>query len=77
MYGLLDSTLDGEIMADEQIAQPSWLERRRERKRLKRERTGDSPEKLAQRHTPPGDSVDLMLELGGVERESGFKPDKK
>ena len=50
---------------------------RRVRSWLKRERTGDSPEKLAQRHTPPGDSVDLMLELGGVERESAFKPDKK
>lgn len=64
-------------MVDEQIPRPSWLERRRERKRLKRERTGDSPEKLAQHHTPPGDSVDLMLKLGGVERESRFKPDKK
>lgn len=64
-------------MAEEQIARPGWLERRREKKRLKRERSGDSPEKLAQHHTPRGDAVDLMLKLGGVERESRFKPDKK
>jgi hypothetical protein len=50
-----------------------WAARRRERKRLKRERTGDSPEKLAERHTPTGGVVDKMLKLGGVERESRFK----
>jgi hypothetical protein len=54
-----------------------WLERRREKKRLKRERTGDSPEKLAQHHTPKGDAVDLMLKAGGIERESRFKQHKK
>jgi hypothetical protein len=50
-----------------------WAERRRERKRLKRERKGDSPEKLAERHEPPGGVIDKMLKLGGVERESRFK----
>jgi hypothetical protein len=50
-----------------------WAERRRERKRLKRERMGDSPEKLAERHEPKGGVVDKMLKLGGVERESRFK----
>ena len=50
-----------------------WAERLRERKRLKRERRGDSPEKLAERHTPKGGVVDKMLKLGGVERESRFK----
>jgi hypothetical protein len=64
-------------MADEQNARPNWLERRRARKRLKRERTGDSPEKLAHHHAPRGDSVDLMLKAGGVERESAFKRDKQ
>ena len=29
-----------------------WLARRREQKRLKRERTGDSPEKLTERKAP-------------------------
>jgi hypothetical protein len=51
----------------------SWTERLRERRRLKRERTGDSPEKAAERHTPSGGVVDKMLKLGGVERESRFK----
>jgi hypothetical protein len=45
----------------------------RQRKRLKRERTGDSPEKLGERHTPKGGIVDRMLKLGGIERESRFK----
>jgi hypothetical protein len=50
-----------------------WAERRRERKRLKRELTGDSPEKLAERHIPRETVVDRMVRLGGVERESRFK----
>ena len=50
-----------------------WAERLRERKRRRAERKQDSPEKLAERHTPSGGSVDKMLELGGVERESRFK----
>lgn len=53
-----------------------WIERRREQRRLKRERTGDSPEKEAERHTPPEGVIDKMLRLGGVEREGRFKPDK-
>jgi hypothetical protein len=52
-----------------------WAERRRERKRLKRERRGDSPEKSAERHTPRETAVDRMTRLGGVERESRFKDD--
>ena len=50
-----------------------WLERRRERKRLKLARTGDSPEKLAERHTPGETAVERMLRLGGIDRESRFK----
>lgn len=50
-----------------------WLERRRERKRLKRERTGDSPEKLEQHHTPKRDAMDMWLKSGGVDREGRFK----
>jgi hypothetical protein len=50
-----------------------WAERRRERKRLKRERKGYSAEKLAERHEPSGGVIDKMLKLGGVERESRFK----
>jgi hypothetical protein len=60
-------------MAQEQTSKAAWRERRRERKRLKRERTGDSPEKLAERHTPGETAVNRMLRLGGVDRESRFK----
>jgi len=52
-----------------------WVERRREKRRLERERMGDSPEKLAERHTPRGSVVDFMLRLGGIERPNRFKPD--
>jgi hypothetical protein len=48
------------------------LARWRERRRRKREGTGPSPEKTAERHVPKGDSVDLMLKAGGVDRESRF-----
>ena len=51
----------------------SWLARMREWKRLRQERTGDSPEKLAEHHTPKAEAVDVMLKVGGVERESRFK----
>ncbi|MGZ6565278.1 MAG: hypothetical protein ACXVH3_34500 [Solirubrobacteraceae bacterium] len=53
-----------------------WLARRREARRLKRERTGDSPERAVQHHTPRGDVIDLMLNAGGVTRENRFKKDK-
>jgi len=51
----------------------SWIERRREHKRLERERTGDSPEKRAEHHTPPEGVIDRMLRIGGIQRESRFK----
>ena len=60
-------------MADRKESMISWVERRRERKRLKRERTSDSPEKLAERHAPGETTVDRMLRLGGVDREGRFK----
>jgi hypothetical protein len=60
-------------VAERRDSRPGWLDRRRERKRLKRESTGDSPEKSAERHTPPEGVVDRMLRIGGVDRESRFK----
>lgn len=57
----------------EEHGRSGWLARRREQKRLKRERTGNSPERQAEHHTPKGDAVDLMLKSGGVDRESSFK----
>ena len=50
-----------------------WLARWRERRLLKQQTKGDSPEKLAEHHTPARDAIDVMLKLGGVERESRFK----
>jgi hypothetical protein len=62
-------------VADQNEAKLGWMDRRREQKRLKRERMGDSPEKLAERHTPAESAVDRMVRLGGVDRESRFKDD--
>jgi hypothetical protein len=50
-----------------------WLERRRERRRLKRQARGDSPQRLEEHHTPKRDAMDMWLKSGGVDRESRFK----
>ena len=63
------------VVADQNEAKLGWMDRWREQRRLKRERKGDSPEKLAERHMPQETAVDRMVRLGGVERESGFKDD--
>ena len=52
---------------------PTWIERRREQRRLKRERRGDSPEKLAERHEPKRDWIDMWLWSSGVQRPNRFK----
>ena len=49
------------------------ITRLRERRQRKRERTGDSPEKRSERHTPRGDVIDVMLKSGGIDRPSRFK----
>jgi hypothetical protein len=38
----------------------SWLARRREAKRTKKELTGDSPERLAEHHRPKRDWGDMV-----------------
>ena len=60
-------------MSEQRESKAGWVARRQEQKRLKRERTGDSPEKAAQHHTPKQGVIGTMLRLGGVERESRFK----
>ena len=47
-----------------------WLARRREKQRLRRERTGDSPQKLAERKKPGGEASvkDAVARTG----ETGF-----
>jgi hypothetical protein len=47
------------------------VDRRREAKRAKRDRTRDSPEKVATR--PKADVIDKWLNLIGVERKSHFR----
>jgi hypothetical protein len=54
---------------------PGWWQRWRERRRPKREQTGNSPEKRAERHVPAPDTIDVMLKAGGVDRESRFTKD--
>jgi len=60
------------VVGERRESKLGWADRWREKRRLKHERTGDSPEKAAQRHTPEPDVVDTMLHLGGVERSSRF-----
>jgi hypothetical protein len=60
-------------VGDEKRVRIPWIAGWREKRRLRRERTGDSPEKLAQRHTPKRDWVERWLWSGGVERRSRFK----
>lgn len=51
---------------------PRWTQRWCERRQLGRELTGDSPEKLAERHIPTRDWVDRWLWSGGIERPNRF-----
>jgi hypothetical protein len=51
-----------------------WLTRTRERRRRKKAMTGDSPEKLAEHHTPRRGIVDRALYAGpGGQRRTNFK----
>jgi hypothetical protein len=61
-------------MNEQHASSRNWIERRRQARRVKRQRTGDSPEKRAGHHTPREGVIGRMLRLGGVERESRFKP---
>jgi hypothetical protein len=54
-------------------AKTGRMEQRREQRRLQRARTGDSPQKLAERHTPERDWVERWLWSGGIERPNRFR----
>jgi hypothetical protein len=54
-------------MAEEKS--PGWLARRREKRRLMRERKGDSPQKLSERKKPGDPSVQDAIARTG---ETGF-----
>jgi hypothetical protein len=45
---------------------PGWLNRRREQKRLKRERTGDTPAKAAERGKPQETTVKDAANRAGI-----------
>jgi hypothetical protein len=60
-------------MGGQKESRLGWLQRRRERRRLKRQAQGDSPERLEEHHTPKRDAVDMWLKSGGVDGESRFK----
>ena len=60
-------------MADAEARRTGRLKQWRDKRAIKRARTGDSPEKLAERHQRPETVIDMMLRIGGVERESRFK----
>jgi hypothetical protein len=54
------------------------LARWREKRRLKKEQSGDSPERLAQHHTPKRDWADMAIHASpGGQRHSDFKGDKR
>ncbi len=50
----------------------SWLQCRREQRRAERALTGDSPEKVAERHEPKRDWVDRWLWSSGIQRPNRF-----
>jgi hypothetical protein len=52
-------------MADEKRT-TGWLAKRREKRRLKRERTGDTPEKTAERNKPTDPDVKGAMERAGA-----------
>jgi hypothetical protein len=55
-------------MAKDEKSKASWLDRRREKKREKQLRTGDSPEKIAEGRKPrdptPGEAADRAGTFG-------------
>lgn len=62
-------------MAEEK---PGPVARWREARRLKKERTGDSPERLEEHHAPKRDIVDRMVHsASGGQRHSGHKGDHR
>jgi hypothetical protein len=68
-------------MATDQKSKAGWLDRRRQKKREKRLRTGDSPEKIAEQARkggPPDESVSALEALGDSrsawQRAYGAKP---
>jgi hypothetical protein len=65
-------------MAEQSGSQQGWVARWREARRLKKARTGDSPERLAEHHEPKRDWVEMMVHAApGGQRHSTFKGDRR
>ena len=59
-------------MTEHSTPTSGWMQRRREQRQANRALTGDSPEKLAERHEPKRDWIDRWLWSSGIERPSRF-----
>jgi hypothetical protein len=65
-------------MAESSGSKKGWVARRREARRLKKERTGDSPERLSEHHEPKRDAADMVAHSApGGQRHSTFKGDRR
>jgi hypothetical protein len=64
-------------MADQRASNQGPLARWREARRLKKARTGDSPERLAEHHEPKRDWGDMAaMSAPGGQRHSTLKGDR-
>jgi len=65
-------------MAESSGSKKGWAARWREARRLKKERTGDSPQRLAEHHEPKRDAADMVAHSApGGQRHSTFKGDRR
>ena len=65
-------------MAESSGSKKGWVARRREARRLKKERTGDSPERLSEHHEPKRYAADMVAHSApGGQRHSTFKGDRR
>jgi hypothetical protein len=56
----------------------AWIAQLKEARRRKKERTGDSPERLAEHHTPKRDWIERAVHASpGGQRHSDFKGDRR
>jgi hypothetical protein len=65
-------------MAEQGGSKQGVVARWREARRLKKERTGDSPERLSQHHAPKRDAGDMLAHSApGGQRHSNLKGDRR
>ena len=65
-------------MAESSGSKQSLVAHWREARRLKKERKGDSPERLSEHHEPKRDAADMVAHSApGGQRHSTFKGDRR